>query len=54
MRGWVGPTAFTLYSNIEAYKLIKDKFKNNERDQILMHLKKHPNISLKETKKEMT
>ena len=22
-RGWVGPTAFTLYSNIEAYKLIQ-------------------------------
>ena len=24
-RGWVGPTAFTLYSNIEAYHLIHNK-----------------------------
>ena len=31
----VGLTAFTLYSNIEAYKLIKDNFKKDERDQVL-------------------
>ena len=33
-RGWVGPTAFTLYSNIEGYKLIKDRFSNKEKEKI--------------------
>tara|TARA_B100000242_G_scaffold202591_1_gene146782 strand:- start:319 stop:1998 length:1680 start_codon:yes stop_codon:yes gene_type:complete len=33
-RGWVGPTAFTLYSNIEAYKLVKDDFTVKEKNQL--------------------
>jgi len=34
-RGWVGPTAFTLYSNIEAYKLISHGFTKKEKSIII-------------------
>ncbi len=39
-RGWVGPTAFTLYSNIEGYKLIKDRFSNKEKEKIFLTVRK--------------
>tara|TARA_Y100001968_G_C19426496_1_gene754661 strand:- start:938 stop:2614 length:1677 start_codon:yes stop_codon:yes gene_type:complete len=34
-RGWVGPTAFTLYSNIDAFKIVKLKFSYSERDDFI-------------------
>ncbi len=39
-RGWVGPTAFTLYSNIEAYKLISDEFNSKEKNQFFITVRK--------------
>ena len=39
-RGWVGPTAFTLYSNIEGYKLIKDRFSNKEKEKFFLTVRK--------------
>ncbi len=39
-RGWVGPTAFTLYSNIEAYKLIEDLFDRKEKKQFFNTVRK--------------
>ena len=39
-RGWVGPTAFTLYSNIEAYKLISDEFNIKEKNKFLIAVRK--------------
>ena len=34
-RGWVGPTAFTLYSNVEAYKKISNLLSNRDKDRVL-------------------
>ena len=39
-RGWVGPTAFTLYSNIEAYKLISDEFNSKEKNMLFITVRK--------------
>lgn len=39
-RGWVGPTAFTLYSNIEAYKLISEQFSSKEKNQFFITVRK--------------
>ncbi len=34
-RGWVGPTAFTTFSIIEAYKLVKENISNKKSEKIL-------------------
>ena len=39
-RGWVGPTAFTLYSNIEAYKIVNDNFKSKEKNKFFIAVRK--------------
>ena len=39
-RGWVGPTAFTLYSNIEAYKIVKDNFNSKEKNKFFIAVRK--------------
>ena len=39
-RGWVGPTAFTLYSNIEAYKIVSEEFSKKNESNIMTSFKK--------------
>ena len=39
-RGWVGPTAFTTYTTIESYKLLKDEISAEISDQIITAIRK--------------
>jgi hypothetical protein len=39
-RGWVGPTAFTLYTIIEAYNIIENEMQNHEKEMLLKSIKK--------------
>ena len=39
-RGWVGPTAFTTYTSIETYNIIKNKISQRDSDQIINAINK--------------
>ena len=39
-RGWVGPTAFTLFTSIEAYNLVKDEIPNEVAERILAAIRR--------------
>ncbi|MBD3279728.1 MAG: hypothetical protein GF390_03385, partial [Candidatus Pacebacteria bacterium] len=39
-RGWVGPTAFTTFTTVESFSLLKDKIDNQTQQKILTAIKK--------------
>ncbi|MEW6740172.1 MAG: hypothetical protein AB1325_09750 [Nitrospirota bacterium] len=39
-RGWVGPTAFTTFTSIEAYNLLKDEMPDDVADRVLSAIRK--------------
>ena len=39
-RGWVGPTAFTTFTSIEAYKLLKDEMPSLVEERVLKAIKR--------------
>ena len=46
-RGWVGPTAFTIYSNIEAFFLVSDLFSKSEKENFLFSVQKSTEYIIK-------
>ena len=40
-RGWVGPTAFTTFTSIEAYKLLEDEIQSLLKERILESINQH-------------